>query len=303
MTTQIVNGKTSGIDAAPMNEAEARAVVNNIREHLEQARELLYELYRREGWRALGYESWRSCVMSEFGRSESQLYRELAAARVEALLGAPIGSLPESYVRAVREVYDDDEQVAAILQDGQAHDLRTARGWGRFAREKWIEESLDEGSILVQRLQAGEVSVKDAFEIGKLLLDLDDYSPEINVIQLCSDGRLAQQLITVHKHLPGLWQEIAVTRSIPGLSENVPLEDASHRTLEAYINMDNTEYRGQYVEENKAYYDERRKARTEICRLARVVVNSGEEPDKLQVAIANLAEALDKLDRLEAEHG
>lgn len=76
----------SDLVIAPMTRERALEVVGAIRSHLENARTLLYELYTGKGWEALGYGSWRECVAAEFGQSQSQLYRELAAAHIEANL-------------------------------------------------------------------------------------------------------------------------------------------------------------------------------------------------------------------------
>ena len=68
---------------SPMSRDEARQCVVRIAHHLEEARALLLELYEREGWRALGYDSWRACVTAEFAESQATLYRQLTAARIE----------------------------------------------------------------------------------------------------------------------------------------------------------------------------------------------------------------------------
>ncbi len=66
-----------------MNRREAQASVDAIRARLDDARTLLLELYEREGWKALGYPSWRACVTAEFEQSQAHLYRLLTAAQVE----------------------------------------------------------------------------------------------------------------------------------------------------------------------------------------------------------------------------
>jgi len=69
--------------ARPMSRDEAQQCVARIAHHLEEARALLLELYEREGWRVLGYDSWRACAVAEFAQSQTALYRQLTAARVE----------------------------------------------------------------------------------------------------------------------------------------------------------------------------------------------------------------------------
>lgn len=66
-----------------MGEAEARSCVRAINRSLEHARDLLLDLYEREGWRALSYRSWRDCVKAEFGQNQATLYRQLQAAQIE----------------------------------------------------------------------------------------------------------------------------------------------------------------------------------------------------------------------------
>jgi len=70
-------------NALPMSRDEARQCVEQINRHLNDARVKLLELYEREGWRALCYDSWRACVASEFSHSQATLYRQLTAAQVD----------------------------------------------------------------------------------------------------------------------------------------------------------------------------------------------------------------------------
>jgi len=58
-----------------MSRDEARRCVERITRHLDEARALLLELYEREGWRALGYASWRQYAVAEFSESQATLYR------------------------------------------------------------------------------------------------------------------------------------------------------------------------------------------------------------------------------------
>jgi hypothetical protein len=79
--TEIESVVAAGI--VMMSADEARAVVAQIRGHLEEARRALLDLYEREGYKALGYDSWRACVVAEFGQSAATLYRQLEAAQIE----------------------------------------------------------------------------------------------------------------------------------------------------------------------------------------------------------------------------
>jgi hypothetical protein len=88
------------IKAVLMSRAEAQRCVDRIKSHLDSAREELLRLYDGEGWRALGYASWRACVTAEFGQSQTELYRQLQAARIERVVspnGKP-GEIPASHL-------------------------------------------------------------------------------------------------------------------------------------------------------------------------------------------------------------
>ncbi|MEP0872454.1 hypothetical protein NDA01_21800 [Trichocoleus desertorum AS-A10] len=114
-----------------MAEQEARDCVDSIKGHLENTRKLLLDLHEREGWKALGYNSWRECVMAEFGESKSQLYRELEAAKIERNISpiGEIGSIKESHLRPLaklepeqqREVWEEAVETAPNGKVTAAH--------------------------------------------------------------------------------------------------------------------------------------------------------------------------------------
>jgi site-specific DNA-methyltransferase (adenine-specific) len=121
---------TSGRGTAKrMALAEARTCVGEINRHLESARVQLLELYEREGWRALGYGSWRECVMAEFHRSQSALYRALEAARVEQELFPTLGkvSLDESHLVALAPLPVKEQRQLATRVDLAALSVRLVR--------------------------------------------------------------------------------------------------------------------------------------------------------------------------------
>jgi hypothetical protein len=97
-----------------MSAAEAHSCVDGIKGHIESARKLLLDLYEREGWKALGYESWRECAVAEFGESKSQLYRELEAAKIERNISpiGEIGSIRESHLRPLGKLEPDQQRKA-----------------------------------------------------------------------------------------------------------------------------------------------------------------------------------------------
>lgn len=98
----------------PMTGDEARQIVDRIKGHLNEARRLIYDLYQREGWRAMGYGSWRECVVAEFEQGENMLYRQLQAAEVEFILFdncQKVGEIPEGQLRPLAPLRNDPDAV------------------------------------------------------------------------------------------------------------------------------------------------------------------------------------------------
>lgn len=106
---------------ALMSADEAREYVTAIRQHLNSARALLLDLYERKGWQALGYDSWRACVVAEFGESQRHLYRQLEAAQVEHVIcpNGQIGAIPESHLRPLAPYKDDPEFVRETWEEAK----------------------------------------------------------------------------------------------------------------------------------------------------------------------------------------
>jgi len=62
---------------------EARSSVKRINKHLGDLRHTVEEFHNRQGWVALGYETWQDCVKEEFEISRMQAFRLLQAAQIE----------------------------------------------------------------------------------------------------------------------------------------------------------------------------------------------------------------------------
>ena len=88
----------------PMSRAEAMQTCKAIVSHIDSARKLILDLHDRQGWRALGYDSWRECVTKEFDASKSNLYRQLEAAKIERDIEIPIGSEPVSHLAPLAKI-------------------------------------------------------------------------------------------------------------------------------------------------------------------------------------------------------
>lgn len=112
------------IQGLAMDADTARHHIERIQEHMtradhhvNQARKLILDLKEQEGWRVLGYKSWRACVMTEFNKKSSTVYRQLNAALVELELspaGGNIGAIEERVLRPLTNRGFDSEARAAI---------------------------------------------------------------------------------------------------------------------------------------------------------------------------------------------
>lgn len=297
--TKAISSK--GYGPGNLTRAQAEEIVEKIKQHLESARELLFILYEKEGWRALGYDSWVACVTTEFGKGQSHLYRELRAARVERIAEVPIGSTPESHIRAALEIYQDEEDAADIITEiyrvAGGSSVLSARDIRNFAAESWVLCNI-RNTTICERMIDGEIGPVRAYKLG---VDYENAAPEAKpVIERCTDPTLSNRLLMVHNARPELFREVAATLSIP-LYTNVPIENATVRDLEAWLGIDNAERRAQYVEINRIFYrkrdDLRDKAIEQAWDVARIAVGS-EALDVRQKA-EDLMDTLHELKKLE----
>jgi hypothetical protein len=106
----------SDIMQIEMTAEEARICIDNINTNLRNTRALLLDLYERQGWKALGYESWRACVTGEFKEKQTYLYYQLAAARAEknlsTIVETPIGTIREAHLRPLASLPPDQQREA-----------------------------------------------------------------------------------------------------------------------------------------------------------------------------------------------
>lgn len=111
-----------------MTEQEARQAIDAIRGGIDSVRARIYDLDRRKGWKALGYRSFAACCMEEFPELHARtIEKQLGAARVEAKLqdlrpngrNFKIGDMPETHLRPLVSVKNDDETLIAAFNKAQ----------------------------------------------------------------------------------------------------------------------------------------------------------------------------------------
>jgi hypothetical protein len=72
----------NGIITIKMTADEARQCANEIKAGINDVGKRLLQLYEGEGWKVLGYDTWRECAQMEFGFKQSHVYQLLEFAEV-----------------------------------------------------------------------------------------------------------------------------------------------------------------------------------------------------------------------------
>lgn len=113
-----------------MTPEEARKRVTVINSGINNLRMQILDFHDREGWKALGYESWTACVEKEFEQSRRQVFYQLQAAQIEKNINDSAKSqcnictdpIPESQLRPLAQVAPEDQPVIYQLAKETAPD-------------------------------------------------------------------------------------------------------------------------------------------------------------------------------------
>jgi hypothetical protein len=99
-----------------MSADEARILVNEIRSGIVNVGRKLLELKERDGWRALGYNTWRDCAQMEFGYKQSRVYQLLEAAEIERNISTIVENqlIPESHLRPLAALEPEQQRKACL---------------------------------------------------------------------------------------------------------------------------------------------------------------------------------------------
>ena len=104
----------------------AQSAVTAINRHMQRARAVLVDLYEQRGWVALGYTSWRACVLAEFDSSERALYSALTAGQIERNLQPVLQDsakiVPESQLLPLASLSPAAQPIAWTQAQQAAHD-------------------------------------------------------------------------------------------------------------------------------------------------------------------------------------
>jgi hypothetical protein len=176
----------------PMTADEARLCIADIKthigkrdEHHELARQRAYELGEREGFKALGYESYLQCVKAEFGNTSFQhVYRLRAVVRTEHELQkvSPTGEkfqLPETHNRILNSLPTPEHKYRALkkaeaIAQAEGSEVVSERHLQRAVRTTAMEMRVATIPLLSHLVNSGSMGVEDADNIGARL---DSFKP------------------------------------------------------------------------------------------------------------------------------
>lgn len=134
----------------PLSPMEARTVCDEIKRCFGSARQLLLVLWEGEGWRALGYSSWRECVTQEFEQSQRHCYHLLAAAQVGRNLCTIVQNpddIPESHLRPLAKLEPEyqvqayQEALSEVGENGRLTGDKVKKVVNRYLASKMPDDS------------------------------------------------------------------------------------------------------------------------------------------------------------------
>jgi hypothetical protein len=167
-----------------ITETEARTLVERIKGHFRDARSLVLRLYEGEGWVALGYDSWRACVVAEFGQSQSRLYQLLDAAKIEKNISTMVENegepIPERTLRPMSglaeetqaKVWQEAKKSASEGKVKRGHVVEAIKKLVKQPNPKVVEKALNHiEAVTDKKARAtikGEVKPLDIIALAKL---------------------------------------------------------------------------------------------------------------------------------------
>ena len=242
-------GITTNIIESPMTEERAGELTLLIRQHVSHVRLYLWEMYENDGWKVMGYNSWRDYLINEFKDiSYPYLTRQTKAARLEAIAGGNVGEAKEAHLRPIIESLDNDGDMIEAYKELASIDSPTGADAASIAARLSVERTgLD---ILKERMRLGHVSPIKALGVANAL---GNYKS--GAIQIVSDPELAELLVRLMKANSETWQEIEQSLSIPAFPEPILIEDATASNLLAWLDVASAEHRAIAIEKKRAYFN------------------------------------------------
>lgn len=255
----------------PMNEAEARSLTNEIRADLRRARDNVLAIYQREGWKSLGYGSFRDWAMGEFEVSWQQVYNMKAAAEFDNELSlfsarGEAYQIPVKHATQLRKLDTPEARVRAYQlaeqqASAQGKDAPTEKIVEAAVIAVKAEETVFESPYPVVRQMLAEASLTapQAKQITLELNELKDEAAQAYIQKLMADYGLTNPELVFplgHKFLnerrtgkvSTVLQEIENTK---GFLDGTPLSRATVNDLKRANAQGHSEHRSDGVEQKR----------------------------------------------------
>lgn len=203
---------------APMTVDDARQLTSEIRGHLSDARKKILDVYHKEAYRLMGYDSFKEWAIGEFEISWQQVYNLKAAAEVDTnlenmLLFSPTGDpyvVPVNHARELRKLKSAEGQarayqLAVSQADAQGESSPTASIISNTVQVVKAEEVVKESpfKVVQQMVADGGVTAVVGKQIVAELEKLDDEPAQAFVQKLMAEKNLSNPELVYplgHKH-------------------------------------------------------------------------------------------------------
>lgn len=202
MVMAIQSNDVQEIIVSPMDASEAIGLTRDIRESLRDAREKVLAVYRREGWRAMNYESFQAWAMGEFEVSWQQVYNMKAAAEFdnELSLFSATGQVYQIPVKHATQLRKLDTPEARVRAYQLAEQQASAQG-KEAPTEKIVEQAVHTVKaeetvfqcpypVVRQMLADGELNPKQARQIAFEMDRLEDKPSQAYIEKLMANYNL-----------------------------------------------------------------------------------------------------------------
>ncbi len=243
-----------------LSETQAREMVMQINGHAAEIGRLLIELRDREGWRALGYDTWTAFLRSrELDISRAHLYRLLHQAEVNAVLSPLEMGIPESHAREIPPHFTPEQimdtarfaRQTAFLEAKQDPEARHYAEAVELVRQT---TEVDDGdpvrrqvyaagySPVIQLMNTGQLSPRKALALADCLTGCEPRVRGDVLRNQVYDPALIRELNRLYKDGKRggeTYGDLMASRVVqPGQeSEAVPLAKATYKDLRAYLDL------------------------------------------------------------------
>ncbi|MBB6011903.1 hypothetical protein HNR59_001248 [Aquamicrobium lusatiense] len=248
--------------ATQLTKAEASALTERIRGHIDAAWADITKAYEGKAWKALGYSSWGDYVKAEFDMGRSRAYQLIDQGRVIRALSDAVGEKVSTFVdiseATAREIKADLPAVTAEIRErveqGEAPETAVAEAVAaaRAEKERQREERKAQQaefdrqreqhvSALPDAIKQREQAKADAIAARKTQPADDGLSLEDRIFELEEALRVLEAENAELKAENKLYGEMKVQFELGGFAKVIADKDEEIRVLETRLYSESQE--------------------------------------------------------------